>query len=163
MEYISVGKIMEAFALKGEVKIASDFKFGDLVFKEGNTLYVGDNKKPFLITKTRFYKDRYYVLFKGFNHINLITPYLKSIVYFNKDDLILKDNYLNEDIIGFDIIEHEITVGKLNNVIDMGKNNEIFEIIDKNATFMIPNKPEFVKKIDFDNKQIIVELIKGMR
>ncbi len=163
MEYISVGKIMESFALKGEVKIASDFKFSDLVFKEGNTLYLGDGKKPFIVNKARFYKDRYYVLFKGLTHINVVTPYIKSIVYYNKEDLVLDENYLNEDIVNFDIIENGIIIGKLHNVIDMGKNNEIFEIIDKDITFMIPNKKEFIKKIDFDNKQIIVELIKGMR
>ena len=162
MEYLSVGKIMEPFALKGEVKIASDFKYGDEVFKKNNTVYLGENKMPLKILKSRFYKNRYYVLFEGFNDINQITGFLKKIVYFKREDLNIGSNYLKEDLVGFKIIEDGKEIGVLEDVIDMN-GREIYSVKDNSKTFMIPNNSEFIKEINVDKKEIIVKLIEGMR
>lgn len=162
MEYLSVGKIMEPFALKGEVKIASDFKYSSEVFKKDNILYLGDNKLPLKISKSRFYKNRYYVLFDGYNDINEIGDFLKKIVYFKREDLNIGSNYLKEDIVGFKIIEEGNLIGVLDDVIDMN-NREIYRIKSNDDYFMIPNNSEFIKKIDADKKEIVVKLIEGMR
>lgn len=162
MEYLSVGKIMEPFALKGEVKIASDFKYSSEVFKKDNILYLGDDKLPIKISKSRFYKNRYYVLFDGYNDINEIGCFLKKIVYFKRKDLNIGSNYLKEDIIGFKIIEEGNLIGVLDDVIDMN-NREIYRIKSNDDYFMIPNNSEFIKKIDADKKEIVVKLIEGMR
>ncbi|HPE15282.1 MAG TPA: ribosome maturation factor RimM [Bacilli bacterium] len=161
MEYISVGKIMETFALKGEVKIASNFKLKEKVFVAGNNLYVGNNKECLVISKIRFYKDRVYVLFEGFNHIDEAEKYLKEIVYIKKEEISLDGDYLDEDIIGFNIIDKSKNIGILKKINYVG-NNSLFEISSNNKTFYIPNNKEFIKKIDFGKKEIIVETIKGM-
>lgn len=162
MEYLSVGKIMEPFALKGEVKIASDFKYSSEVFKKDNILYLGDDKLPIKISKSRFYKNRYYVLFDGYKDINEIGCFLKKIVYFKREDLNIGSNYLKEDIVGFKIIEEGNLIGILDDVIDMN-NREIYRIKSNDDYFMIPNNSEFIKKIDADKKEIVVKLIEGMR
>ena len=38
MEYL--GKLVNTHGLRGEVKIISDFKYKDIIFKEGNTIYI---------------------------------------------------------------------------------------------------------------------------
>ena len=40
MKYIYVGKIVNTHALKGEVRIISNFEFKDRVFMPTNTLYI---------------------------------------------------------------------------------------------------------------------------
>ena len=129
MEFVSVGKIMGPFALKGEVKIASDFKFADSVFALNKKLYVGANKKEVTIVKTRFYKNRYYVLFDGYNHINEINDLIKQIVYVNKEDLNLdEETYLDQDIIGFSVKENDQIIGTIEEVRPM-PNNRIFGVL----------------------------------
>ena len=44
MEYVYVGKIVNTHALKGEVRLISDFEYKDRVFKIGNNLYIGHFK-----------------------------------------------------------------------------------------------------------------------
>jgi len=162
MEYLSVGKIMEPFALKGEVKIASDFKYSIEVFKVGNIIYLGEDKKPLKITKSRFYKNRYYVLFEGYNDINEISSFLKKIVYFKREDLNIGNSYLKSDIVGFNVVEDGVIIGVLDDVIDMN-GREIYRVKSNNDYFMIPNNSEFIKEIDVLNKKITVKLIEGMR
>lgn len=41
IKYINVGKIVNTHALKGEVRIISDFEFKDRVFIPNNVLYIG--------------------------------------------------------------------------------------------------------------------------
>ena len=40
IKYINVGKIVNTHALKGEVRIISDFEFKDRVFIPNNVLYI---------------------------------------------------------------------------------------------------------------------------
>ena len=44
MEYIYVGKIVNTHGIKGEIRILSDFKYKNEIFKENFKLY---NKKTF--------------------------------------------------------------------------------------------------------------------
>ena len=44
IKYINVGKIVNTHALKGEVRIISDFEFKDRVFIPNNVLYIGQFK-----------------------------------------------------------------------------------------------------------------------
>ena len=44
MEYINVGKIVNTHALKGEVRIISNFEYKERIFKKGFNLYIGQFK-----------------------------------------------------------------------------------------------------------------------
>ena len=46
MEYL--GKLVNTHGLRGEVKIISDFKYKDIVFKEGNIIYIDNTFILFL-------------------------------------------------------------------------------------------------------------------
>ena len=53
MDYIYVGKIVNTHALKGEVRLLSNFEYKDKVFLSGKTLYVGMHKAIFFIQPLR--------------------------------------------------------------------------------------------------------------
>ena len=44
MKYIYIGKIVNTHGIKGEVRLLSNFKFKDKVFKKGMTIYIGKDK-----------------------------------------------------------------------------------------------------------------------
>ena len=72
----------------------------------------------------------------------------------------LKVDYLNEELIGFDIYDNRLkkTIGKLTMI--RQNNNQELLVVDNHI--YIPKIEEFVKQIDLNNKKIIVETIGGM-
>ena len=92
MKYIKVGTIVNTHALKGEVRIISNFEYKDKVFKINNTLYIGMSKSEEVIETYRVHKNFDMVKFKGIDNITDVLKYKGSAVYVNIDDLKLKDD-----------------------------------------------------------------------
>ena len=51
MNYVYIGKIVNTHALKGEVRILSNFEFKEKVFKVGTSVYIGEEKIKEAIAK----------------------------------------------------------------------------------------------------------------
>ena len=75
MEYIYIGDIVNTHGIKGEVRIISDFKFKDQVFKKGIKVYVGRFKDELIINSYRTHKIYDMVTFEGINNINDVIIY----------------------------------------------------------------------------------------
>ena len=158
MEYINVGKIVNTHALKGELRILSDFRYKDKVFKKGMKLYVGKKKEAFTINTYRFHKIYDMVTFVGYDNINDVE-YLKGLqVYINEDDLKLDNEIYSGKLIDFTVIVDNKEIGKITEIIDT-KANEVLRVNDK---ILIPYVDEFIKEIDLDNKKIYINNIGGM-
>ena len=66
MEYIYVGKIVNTHGIKGEIRILSDFKYKNEIFKENFKLYIGTQKQEMIIKNYRKHKMYDMVLFYVF-------------------------------------------------------------------------------------------------
>lgn len=160
MKEVYIGKIVNTHGIKGELRIISDFKYKDVIFKPDFILYVGKNKKPFTIISYRKHKNYDMVLFSGINDINEALPYKGESVYINRDDLNI-DGYINEDLINLDVYSKDKYLGKVLNIINNGA-HEIL-VIDKNGVKnLIPFVDEFINKIDIQNKKIYINEIEGL-
>ena len=84
MKYIYIGKIVNTHALKGEVRIISNFEFKDRVFIKGNTLYIGQFKSPEVIETYRHHKQFDMVKFVGIDYINDVLKYKGDGVYIDE-------------------------------------------------------------------------------
>ena len=60
MNYLCVGKIVNTHGIKGEVRILSKFKFKKEVFKVGNKIYIGNDKKELKNTIDEIKKNLLY-------------------------------------------------------------------------------------------------------
>ena len=69
MKYVYIGKIVNTHALKGEVRLISDFEFKDRVFKSGVTFYMGQFKTPEIVETYRPHKQFDMVKFVGIDYI----------------------------------------------------------------------------------------------
>ena len=98
MEYIYVGKIVNTHGIKGEIRILSDFKYKNEIFKENFKLYIGTQKQEMIIKNYRKHKMYDMVLFYDINDINEVLKYKGQSVYINKDDIKV-DGYFFEDLI----------------------------------------------------------------
>lgn len=157
MEFIKIGRIVNTHGIKGELRILSDFRHKDKVFKKGMKFYVGKEKEEFTVNSYRFHKIFDMVTFEGFTNINEVL-YLKGRdVFINKEDLVLDDGEVYiEDLIGYEVIIGEKTLGKVTGVMYNSKANDNLKVGD----VLIPYVKEFILKIE-DNK-IYVKDIGGL-
>lgn len=163
MEYIYIGKIVNTHGIKGELRILSDFEYKDRIFKKGFNLYIGKDKIKEEINTYRHHKEFEMVTFNEYNNINQVLKYLKENVYILKEDLNLKDDeYLEKELIGFDVVEESEVVGKVINIEKTSPTNKIMEINYKGKKVLLPYHKDFILKLDLQNKKIEVKLIEGM-
>ena len=159
MEYFYIGKLVNTHALKGEVRILSNFRHKDKVFINGFKLYIGKDKKEYVIESYRKHKNFDMVLFKGYYDINLVEHLKGSMVYINKEDLKLdKNTYLAVDLIGYNVIINDKRIGVIMDVLDT-KANEILVLDNK---ILIPYVKEFIISVDKEKKEVHVKDVKGL-
>ena len=75
MKYIIIGKIVNTHGIKGELRILSDFKYKDKIFKKGFPLYIGYTKEKEIINTYRPHKQFDMVTFNNYNNINEVLKY----------------------------------------------------------------------------------------
>lgn len=150
MKYIFIGRIVNTHALKGEVRIVSDFEFKDRIFKENTLLYIGENKDKEIIETYRKHKQFDMVKFKGIDYINDVLKYKGSKVYIDESILNLKDNeILISELINMDVYNDNKYVGKITEYRSDNGNN-MLRVNNK----LIPYNKDFITKIDKENKII---------
>ena len=152
---VLVGKYVKTHGIKGEIKIRSNIKYKEKVFKQGNTLKI--NNQEFVIRGWRKHQEYDMITFKGINDINQIIDLKGSNVYIDKDLLNLDTNeYLDTDLIGLDIYIGNKLVGKVDDITYLNHNKKLLVINNKYIPF------ELIKDIDLKNKKIIVEEVLGL-
>ena len=151
--YIIVGKIINTFGIKGELKVISDFEYKERIFKEGTPIYIGINKDKEIIQSRRVHKNNDLILFKGYTNINEVLKYKGSNIYILRSDLFLEDGeYLLNDLIGLNVYDKELLLGT---VLDYEKTiNNVLLKIKGDKTFYIPLIDNYIIKVDLKNKKI---------
>lgn len=159
--YIYIGKIINTFGIKGELKIQSEFEYKDRVFKNGFEIYIGEEKIKEVINTYRVHKNYDMLLFNNYTNINEVLKYKGQQAYVNKEDIELADNnYLNEDLIGLEAIVDNKVIGIVHNI---EKNaQELIVIKNNDKEYLIPNNDNFIKEINIKDKKIYINNIKGL-
>ncbi len=135
MEYIYIGFITNTHGIKGELRILSDFRYKELIFLKDYKLYIGDKKELYIINQYRKHKNYDMVIFNGINIIEQVLKYKGSKVYINKDDFKLeKNSILDEEIIGCDVYEDNMYIGKVVDIMKISPNN-ILVIMNNNKKY----------------------------
>ena len=154
---IYLGKIVNTHGIKGEIRILSDFKYKDDVFKKDNIVYINNIK--YIIKSYRKHKQYDMITLDSINDINDAERIKGFDIYINREDYKFS-GILNEDLIGLNVYDNDIYKGK---VIDILKGNKYdLLIIDGIKKHMVPNISQFIKKIDLDKKIIYIEYIRGL-
>lgn len=156
MEKVYVGKIVNYFGLKGELKVISSFEMPEKAFIKGNHLII--NEEEHLITNVRFHHHNYLIEIDNLKDINLITKYIGIDLYLNKEELNLKeDEYLIEDLLNKEVYFNDKLIGTITDV----RNDHINPLIKVNG-FYIPLKGNYLKKVDLKNNKVDVINIEGL-
>ena len=167
MELLVAGKVLGSHHLKGEVKVVSDLINIDLLV--GNKVLLEletDEQKIFTVKKIdKFVANKWIFSFEEINNKQAATEIRNAKIKVRRDILgIAEDEYLVSDMIGFkvyDVKENEC-LGDLVEIMETAA-HDIYVVESEEFETMIPDVDVFIKKIDFDNKKILVDTIDGMK
>lgn len=154
MKYIYIGKIVNTHGLKGEIKILSDFKYKNQVFKNKFNIYIGKEKYKEIINTYRFHKIFDMITIYGIDNINDVLKYKGMNVYVDRNDLDIPEyEYLDADIINLDVIINNKVIGKVSSI--KGNNMSRLLVIkcpDKER--LLPYNKNLIESIDLSNNTI---------
>ena len=153
MSRIVLGKYVNTHGIKGEIRIKSNFKYKDKVFKIGNKIIIDNHE--YIINSYRVHKDYDMISLNGIDDINMI-PFNKNIlVYINREDYLDNSDYLDSDLIGF-IIYNSFLERKVLDIVYLNNNKKLLKTSDGYIPF------ELIEEIDFNNKKIKIEEVSGL-
>lgn len=162
MKYVLIGKIVNTHALKGEVRLLSDFKYKSKVFIPNMKIYVGKDKVEETIRTYRHHKMFEMITMNGYDDINQVLKYKGDYVFVNKDDIKLGANeYLDEDIIGLRVIVDNQDMGVVKRI-ENHNGNEILIVNNINKNYLIPYNFDIIVNVDLKKKEMCVKNISGL-
>ena len=153
MNKVVLGKYVNTHGLKGEIRIKSNFPYKSKVFKIDNEIIINNN--TYIIKSYRVHKGYDMVTLDNINSINDIPFPKNTLVFIDRDKYLVKNDYLDSDLIGFIVYNSKIE----REVIDIVYLNDKKKLI-KTEVGYIPF--ELVKKVDLENKKILVEEVEGL-
>lgn len=162
MNYLCIGKIVNTHGIKGEVRILSNFKYKTKIFKKGFQIYIGNEKQKEIIASYRPHKQFDMITMEGYVNINEVLKYKGKLVYIKKDDIELApDEYLDEDLIGLDVIVNHKKVGKVVRIEKFSSQDKI--VVNKEEKeYLVPYVCDIIKNINLKEHTITLEYIKGL-
>lgn len=158
MDLVFVGKITGTHGIKGELRIKSDFERKDLVFKVGNKIIIDGGEH--VVRSYRYHKIFDMITIDDFNNINDVLCFVGKNVYVSRISLNLKKSeYLLSDLVGLNVVSNDTVYGIVKDY-----SNDINPLLkvefDKN--YYIPINSDYIKSVDLDKKEIIVDNIEGL-
>lgn len=165
MERIKIGKIVNAVALRGEVKI---YNYSDLErFEELDTVILANRKqsKEYSIENVRYQKNMVIVKFKGVNDRNQAEALKDFEVFITEDDLreLPEDTFYIRDLIGCKVkdLESGNVIGTISDVLQ-NTAQDLYQVdLEGGKQVFIPAVAQFVKDVKIAEKLVEVTLIPG--
>ena len=164
MEYILIGKVVNTFGIKGELKVYPYTDFIEERFKKGSKVYLGEEYLPFVVKSYREHKGMLLVLFEANEDINLVEKYKDYEIYKAKEDIeALEDGYYFRDLKDLDVYVENEVIGKVLQVEEgiTANNLRILKNSDQKE-YLVPFLPVFVENVDLDQKRIDIVKMEGL-
>lgn len=166
MDLVTIGKITGTHHLKGVVKANISLSTPEIIVGERVMAEKPDGQKRILSVKklSNLVGDKVVIEFEEITNKTEGNLLAGSFIKINRDILgMSEDEYLLEDLLGMTVITAENeSIGKVVDVFDTAA-HDIIVVEDENTETLIPNIENFVKDIDFEKKEIYVEILEGMR
>ena len=170
MEKIKIGKIVNAAALKGEVKIYhySDYKER---FEELESVIVcgdrrGNNERQYEIENVRYQKDMVIAKLKGVDDRNAAESLKGFDVFITEEDLreLPEDTFYIRDLIRCEVIAGRDgkSLGQISDVLKTGA-QDIYQVeLAFGGQALIPAVAQFIEKVDIRQKTVVIKVIPGL-
>lgn len=162
-KYIECGQIVGTHGIKGEMRVnpwcdGADFL---LQFKR---FCCGEEKSELSVSSSRVHGNILLLKAEGVDSIEKAEKLRGTVIFIDRDDVNLeKGRYFISDLLGCAAVSPD--GHKYGEIADISSYsaNDVLHIKDENGKIhLMPNVPQMVKKIDVENRQIVIEPIKGI-
>lgn len=161
-----LGKIVKKYSFKGELLVKLDTDEPE-IFKNLESVFISlrNNLIPFFVDSCKLHKSQLLrIKFEDVDTEEDADALLKSDLYLPLSILptLSGNKFYYHEVTGFTVIDENFgEVGVIDNINDTGA-QELF-VIDRNGTeILIPLNDQFIKKVDREQKQIIVNTPEGL-
>ncbi|MDR0738686.1 MAG: ribosome maturation factor RimM [Oscillospiraceae bacterium] len=162
-KYLETGKIVSPRGLNGEVRIEPWCNTPGFLRKFKN-LYFGQHKKKLSVEHSFVHKSFVIMKFEEINSKEKSSKLKNQIVFVNKNDINLESGvYFFRDIIGCKILDVNTKkdYGIVSEIFKTGS-NDVYKIVKKDRTYLIPAVSEIVCNVRIKEKLILIQPIKGI-
>lgn len=168
MEYLSLGKIIDAFGLDGTVKTYCTTSMGEKRYQKGAKVFLYDPKSNGR-TEATVLNYRHNGLF-DFIKLDLINSKEEAIskkgyeiqVVKNSDDL-EENTYFYSDIEGCKVLdEKQKELGFVSKIEEFPAQITLRVTRKGKSDFFVPFIEVFIKKVDIKNKVIVINAMEGL-
>ena len=163
---LEIGQIVNSYGIKGFLKVVP---FTDDItrYNDLKTIYIEKNKKleEMEIEEVKYHKNLVLLKLKGIDDINQTIPYKNCYIKIDRENGVdLPENtYFIVDLIDMEVYTEENNLlGKIVDVFPTGSNDVYVVKDDLGKQVLLPAIREVIKKVDVENKKMIVHLIDGL-
>ena len=164
MEKIKIGRIVNAVALRGEVKV-DNYAGTKERYEKLDRIIAGDGKE-YKIEKVRYQQEMVILKLAGIDDRNGAEAMKNKDVFITEDDLeeLPCDTFYIKDLIGMDVTDAESgkKLGRLKDVLQPSSQDVYVVEREEGGDILIPAVSEFIKEVSLENHVISVKLIEGM-
>ena len=161
-EFISVGTIVNAHGIRGEVKL-NPVGFEPAFLAEFDRLFIGGKETEVL--SARVHKSVVLLTLPGINDMDAALALKGREVSIYRDDVELPEGeYFDEELVGCVVVDDATgeTVGKVNRVLNYPA-HKVYEVRGEKGEYLIPAVPEvFIKSVDMEANTIRAFMMKGL-
>ena len=157
-DYVYIGKIINNHGIKGELKVLSDFIDKEKVLLPDKVIYIGTNKIKEVIKTHRIHQNYDLITLENYININEVLKYKCLSIYVKRNTLDRK--YFLNDLIGMNVIDNNITYGKIIDYYNF--NGNIVLLVNGKKQFFIPYNKEYINNVDLLKKEVICNHVKDL-
>lgn len=163
---LEIGQIVNTFGIKGMVKVkpfTDDIKRFDSLKK----VYIekNSNKKEYEIEEVKYHKNMVLIKFEGIENIEQAERLRNSYLTISRNSAeeLEEGRYYVVDLLGLEVYtDEQILLGTLEDIFNTGS-NDIYVVKNKEGKqILLPAIQDVIKKIDIENKKVIVHLLPGL-
>ena len=163
-EYLSLGKIIDTFSLDGSVKVFSTTTNQDIRYKKGKKVIVSKEDKIELTISSYRRSSTFDILkFEEINTVEEANQLKGKEVLVIKDTNDLKEGYyFYSDLVGCSIIADDKELGKVIQVEEFPAQVTLRAKTKEGKSFFVPFVKAFIRSVDIDKKEIIINYVEGL-
>lgn len=165
-EYLEIGQIVNTFGIKGQVKVIP-FTDDMTQFDTLKQIYIEKRKnlELFKIEKTNYHKNMIILKLKGIDTPEQAESLRNCYIKINRKDArkLPEGTYFIVDLIGLDVYtDEEKLLGTLEDIYNAGSSDIYVVRNSEGKQILLPAIKDVIKKVDIENKKVIVHIIEGL-
>ena len=157
LQFIEAGEIVTTHGVRGEVKVLTWLDSPDLLC-EFDRCRIGG--KEYEMESVRVQKTCNLVKLSGIDTMEAAQAMRGKVLELYRED-IDEDVIFGAELIGVEVFEEDILLGKIVDVLDY-PGNSVY-VVKGEHEYMIPAVNQFILSTDLDANRMLVKLIEGMR